>query len=779
MPSLYAPCFREVLHRLRGRIVWTAAPGQLALGTLLQGSDNHTYQVGAARGQGGFGITYAAMDLTAVNRVAIKEYYPTRCASRTQMGQVTPMTGQAEFYAGGLKSFLEEARMLSAVGALPSVVSVRDYFEANGTAYLVMEYVDGIPLHEVVNRRGKIPAAELLPMLPELLRDLATLHKAGVIHRDISPDNLILMPNGKLKILDFGSARSIQDGKSMTVLLKAGFSPVEQYQSRGQGPWTDVYAMAGTIYFCLTGVVPPSAVDRLDVDSLQRPTALGAALTPAQEEALLWGLVVQPRSRPSDMETFARRLFPAAQNPKPEPRPATNPSPRPTPAPGSTPVPDSGPAPYPFPPKSGRKKWIIGILAGVAGIAALVGICVALFSGGSGNGRQNVSAPPSNPPAATLPTSIPTAPPTTAATEPEPVQGETEDGYRYTLAGDQCILTGYTGSKTVLIMPDDVDGVQITSIGEEAFASLTDVESVYLPIYLKEIQAGAFSGCTGLRDIYVYGTASQVDPSAFSGCGEFRCVVLETSSASVDGWPLPSDCMVYSDGMETGAGKLNYVGVSNRGTIYGITDQDKAVVMDIPDDTSNITLVSEAYDCPVVWIYEKALEGVSSSASITIGSETTFPVELFEKADWAWSSLGDTGCNWIVSCAVNSEINAGRTDIPDIRLDSKVLAAATQRAGELPVSYEHTRPDGSKWSTALDDSGAEWSYAHAQIFHLQVENGSVDTDTLMEFLMEFVTDCNTPISDSENYNGEYYETFGVALYLDGEMLYGAMIAVLE
>ena len=161
--------------------------------------------------------------------------------------------------------------MLSAVRALESVVHVQESFEANGTAYLVMEYVDGIPLHEVLRRNGPMRAEELMPKLPMLLADLETMHKARVIHRDISPDNLILTREGKLKLLDFGSARSVQDGKSMTVMLKQGFSPVEQYQSKGQGPYTDVYALAATVYYCLTGVVPPSAVNRLDKDELVLP----------------------------------------------------------------------------------------------------------------------------------------------------------------------------------------------------------------------------------------------------------------------------------------------------------------------------------------------------------------------------------------------------------------------------------------------------------------------------------------------------------------------------
>ena len=325
-PHCMRPATGEVCTSCGGPVNWAAAPGQLPLSTMLRGAEGHTYQTGAARGQGGFGITYGAMDLTSAQRVAIKEYFPTRCAMRTKNHQITPMPGQNDIFHGGKKSFLEEAMMLSAVGALPSVVSVKDYFEANGTAYLVMEFVDGVPLHQIVTQKGRMSADELLPKLPELLMDLDTLHKAGIIHRDISPDNLILMPDGKLKLLDFGSARSMQNGKAMTVLLKPGFSPVEQYQSRGQGPGTDVYALAATIYYCLTGVVPPSAADRLETDSLQKPNALGAGLTAAQEDALLSALTVQPKSRISSMDLFRQKLFPVS---KPAPKPELPPEPVP------------------------------------------------------------------------------------------------------------------------------------------------------------------------------------------------------------------------------------------------------------------------------------------------------------------------------------------------------------------------------------------------------------------------------------------------------------------
>ncbi len=310
----YCPhCLREVdgtyCPYCGGLINWTAAVCQLPVGTILTRADDYSYQIGAAKGQGGFGITYAGMDLQNGRRVAVKEYYPSRCASRTQSYTVHPTAEGAAEYQNGKKAFLEEAMMLSAVGALPSVVTVYDCFETNGTAYLVMEYVDGSPLHEIIARKGIFTAGELLPLLPPLFKDLGILHKAGIIHRDISPDNLILTPQRTLKLLDFGSARSVNTAQNMTVLLKPGFSPVEQYQSTGQGPYTDLYALAGTVYYCLTGTIPPPAFDRMSHDTLQPPNALGAGLTSEQEDAIVWALSVKPEHRPISAEVLANKLF--------------------------------------------------------------------------------------------------------------------------------------------------------------------------------------------------------------------------------------------------------------------------------------------------------------------------------------------------------------------------------------------------------------------------------------------------------------------------------------
>ncbi len=300
-----------------GLVNWEASQGQLPVGTILLGTKGLSYQIGAAKGQGGFGITYAAMSLENGQRVAIKEYYPSRCANRDFGNRVVPLTGHDDEYQKGIKDFLEEAMMLSAVGVLSSVVTVIEYFEANETAYLVMEYVDGSPLHSVVSQNGHFMANELMPKFSALLDDLGVLHKSGIIHRDISPDNLILTPEGKLKLIDFGSARNMNSSKNMTVLLKPGFSPVEQYQSSGQGPYTDLYALASTMYYCLTGVIPPTSFDRLSNDTLQRPNTLGADMTPEQENALIWALSVKAEDRPQSAESFAERLFRSESLPLP------------------------------------------------------------------------------------------------------------------------------------------------------------------------------------------------------------------------------------------------------------------------------------------------------------------------------------------------------------------------------------------------------------------------------------------------------------------------------
>lgn len=287
----------------------------LPVGTVLRSGNGHSFLFGTVKGEGGFGLTYIGRELTSGRLVAIKEYFPSRCQpQRMADTSIRPQERFAEVYEHGMQSFLSEASMLRAVAHLPSIVHVMDYFEANHTAYMVMEYLEGATLYQVMQSQERIPAEILIPKFLPLLYDLESLHKAGVLHRDIAPDNIMWMPDGNLKLLDFGCARSLEDGRSMTVVLKPGFAPIEQYQTRGQGPYTDLYAICATLYYCITGRVPPASPERLTItfdnqpDPLVPPSALGVSMAPEQEQILMWGLSLQPSVRPQNMESLASRL---------------------------------------------------------------------------------------------------------------------------------------------------------------------------------------------------------------------------------------------------------------------------------------------------------------------------------------------------------------------------------------------------------------------------------------------------------------------------------------
>lgn len=288
---------------------YTPSPHHLPPGTVLK----ERYLVGRVLGEGGFGITYIGCDLQLELKVAIKEYFPTDKASRIAQASldVTSYTGAAGVnYDKGLQKFLQEARSIARMDKQPVIVNVRDFFSVNRTAYIVMEYVEGVTFKELVEQRGgRIPAGELLYLVEPLFFALREMHGNGLIHRDISPENLML-EKGELRLLDFGCARQVESGEStMTIALKHGYAPVEQYQSKGQGPWTDVYSLAATIYYCLTGRKPPQAMDRLVEDELTPPCNLGVDLTCQQEKALLYGMNVHPRRRFQSMEEFHTALY--------------------------------------------------------------------------------------------------------------------------------------------------------------------------------------------------------------------------------------------------------------------------------------------------------------------------------------------------------------------------------------------------------------------------------------------------------------------------------------
>ncbi len=289
----------------------------LPCGTVLAGH----YVVGRVLGQGGFGISYIGWDLNLELRVCIKEYYPEGAAMRSasQSRQVYwGASENAQSLKAGRESFVKEARKAVKLRDLSHVVSVWGVFFENETAYIAMDYAEGETLRSRLLRDGTLTEKRCLQLLEPVIRDLEQVHARGIIHRDIKPDNLMLTPGDELMLLDLGAAKDLShgSGQSSYMVASQGFSPLEQYKAHGEiGPWTDVYAMCATIYYCVTGKVLPAPVDRLGNDTLDV-----SVFTPAVGEVLKKGLALQAQERIRDMGTLAEALRAAVTPPAPEPK---------------------------------------------------------------------------------------------------------------------------------------------------------------------------------------------------------------------------------------------------------------------------------------------------------------------------------------------------------------------------------------------------------------------------------------------------------------------------
>ena len=282
------------------------------------------YLVGKVLGQGGFGITYIGWDIALERKVAIKEYYPSGQVSRSPgTRNLTWYTTEAaeQAHRDGIQMFLKEARKMSKVDGIPGVVRVLDLFQENGTAYIVMEFIEGVTLKAKLQQTGPLPWEQVRELFLSVVQTMAQVHKAGLVHRDLSPDNIMLLPDGSVKILDLGAAKdlSINSGASSMQVAKSGFSPLEQYTQRGgSGPWTDVYSMAATIYYTLTGKLPPNAIDRLDKDTLSWENAALLALPPQTLKALQKAMAVQAQNRTQSMDVLGQGLMGKKQSPQPQ-----------------------------------------------------------------------------------------------------------------------------------------------------------------------------------------------------------------------------------------------------------------------------------------------------------------------------------------------------------------------------------------------------------------------------------------------------------------------------
>ena len=381
-------------------------PFALKPGTILDGK----YLVGEMLGQGGFGITYIGFDLLLEQKVAIKEYYPMSTGMVSRENSTTVVWSSAVMQKSGMEkgfdSFLKEARKMAKLGGIPGVVGVKSVFIQNETAYIVMDFIEGETLLKKLQRGGPMDYGTCISLMTPIMQALAEVHKHGIIHRDISPDNIMVQSDGKLILLDLGAAKDLdiqgKDGnvQSSQMVAKHGFSPVEQYGQAGKiGPWTDVYAMAATIYYCCTGVLPPSATDRMIEDTLTcRPR-----LTKEEFDVLAFCMNVLPQKRPQNMDALLQIVtHPAGKTPPVRDVPKTEPV-RPETRNLQPPKPDPG---RPLP------KWL------VPGIAAAVAVIALIISVGSGGKKSTPASSVKAPAAQTVATeAAPTEPAPTAPME--------------------------------------------------------------------------------------------------------------------------------------------------------------------------------------------------------------------------------------------------------------------------------------------------------------------------------------------------------------------------
>lgn len=304
-------------------------PMALPPGTVLNGR----YILGRVLGQGGFGITYVAQDHKTGVLVAVKEYFPDTMAARTDGHSVSAYTGQREEnFLYGKECFLNEAKTLAEFIGNPNIVRVHSYFEENNTAYFVMDYVQGTSFQDYLKQHGRLSWPETKRILEPVIGALASVHSKGVIHRDVTPDNIYITNDGTVKLLDFGAARySLGDkSRSLDVVLKHGYAPREQYSRHGrQGPYTDVYALGATFYYALTGRLPPDSIDRQDEDEFILPSSLGVKLPAKAEDALCKALAVSAQDRFQSMSEFYLALNEGDEEPVP-PTPPVPPQPRPS-----------------------------------------------------------------------------------------------------------------------------------------------------------------------------------------------------------------------------------------------------------------------------------------------------------------------------------------------------------------------------------------------------------------------------------------------------------------
>lgn len=267
------------------------------------------YRIERVLGEGGFGVTYMVLDMKENRISAMKEYFPMEIASRKPGSmQVVPREGSKDIYNRFKEQFLKEAQTIYNYSGHPNIISVYHLFDnENGTAYYVMEYINGVDLGKYLAQNGqRLSWEELRPIVAQVISALMRVHSSGVIHCDISPDNIFILNGGQAKLIDFGAAKNVVKEKSSIMLLKRGFAPPEQMSAKGKlGAWTDIYALAVTIYRAYTGQMPPTAEERMLEDKTLWPSEMGMSVpTPYWEQALRKGMALKVEDRFQNVAGF-------------------------------------------------------------------------------------------------------------------------------------------------------------------------------------------------------------------------------------------------------------------------------------------------------------------------------------------------------------------------------------------------------------------------------------------------------------------------------------------
>ena len=287
---------------------------QLSQGTILE----NQYLVGRTLSQTRTEIIYISWDQRLERPVTVREYFPSGLADREPGKEVVLLpTADAEQYSKGMERFLQKAQSLAQLQNIPGIIRTYTTFRSGGTAYIVMEHPEGITLQQyLLQRGGKLTAEETLTILEPVMYSLCQVHQIGLIHGDITPENILLQKTGSVKLLGFDAVREVEEenllrvGNSSQTFLRSGFTPIELYQSTGKrGPWSDEYAICATIYYCLTGQIPPDAPDRLLEDTQVNWQMVGG-LSQRQISALRKGMALEASNRYPSLEELALELYP-------------------------------------------------------------------------------------------------------------------------------------------------------------------------------------------------------------------------------------------------------------------------------------------------------------------------------------------------------------------------------------------------------------------------------------------------------------------------------------